>query len=295
MAKNPLNQLLLTYPDKAMRLLLRTYGFQSQYIETRIASHHLYSISHHGSLPPLVFLHGGGDSAASFTPVMLALRHRVQSITALEIAGHGLSSEPKQPYGFKEHYASMNEALDAVIKPQQPAVIIGNSLGGLTAFKYAEYNPARVRGLFLISPVGSPLTTQQLAELRQVFMLRTPAAAREFVEFTNPHLSSAKKALASRVALVWLNRAVISGLVQQTTIKDKLDPAVLQSLSMPIQIISGQHDGIMTPEALEYFRTHLPPSATIVEPPDMGHTPHHDHPNIIASMILKFLNQLERH
>ena len=46
------------------------------------------------------------------------------------------------------------------------------------------------------------------------------------------------------------------------------------------------------PEAVAYFREHLPAHAQVIEPENLGHCPHFDDPNDIATRILDFARSI---
>ncbi len=280
------------YPDRVFKRILIAGGFKSEYVSTTIARHHVYHYRGKGALPPLIIMHGGGDSAGTFMPVLLRLRRHFQEIIAVEFAGHGLSGEPTGTYTFQAHYHSMNEVLDSLISPDNPAIIVGNSLGGLTAMHYGVRTPGRVKALFLLSPMGAPLTKETLDDLYTAFTFTDLGGAAAFAERVHHHLPKLQYPLLSRLAFAWLTRQAIQDLVRATTVNDGISAADLSTLKMPIYMICGQSDQIMTPNSLEFFRHNLP-AATIVTPPKLGHCPHLESPKFIADALRAFAEGLK--
>jgi pimeloyl-ACP methyl ester carboxylesterase len=77
----------------------------------------------------------------------LSRRFRVLSFT---LAGEPASGEPLDPHlGFETFVAQAGRVLDAAAVRQ--AIVCGVSYGGLIALRYAALEPARVRGLVLVS------------------------------------------------------------------------------------------------------------------------------------------------
>lgn len=279
------------YPDRVFRRILVARGFESLYVSTVIARHHVYRYRGKGILPPLVILHGGADSAGTYLPILLRLRNHFQEIIAVEFAGHGLSDEPSSTYTFAAHYQSINEVLDSLIDPTEPAIIAGNSLGGLTAMHYAVHAPNRVRGLFLLSPMGAPMTKAMLEDLYDAFTPKDVTAAAAFAKRVHHHISKAKYHLIARLTFAWITRHAIQDLVHATTVNDGITAADLHKLKLPIYMICGQSDRIMTPNALDFFRQNLP-AAEITTPLKLGHCPHLENPKFVADKLRAFAERL---
>jgi len=96
--------------------------------------------------PELVFLHGGAQNAHTWDTVLLALD---RPALAIDLPGHGHSDfRPDQWYG-PAHNA---EAVVSMIEAHCPApvVLVGMSLGGLTANAVAANRPDLVRSLVVV-------------------------------------------------------------------------------------------------------------------------------------------------
>ncbi len=104
-----------------------------------------------GDGPHLVLLHGLGDSARDWQWVLPALARRFRAI-APDFPGFGESDRPRAAYSpacFAEFVAGF---LDALHVPS--AVVVGNSLGGLAALRFALADPGRVPALVLVGAAG---------------------------------------------------------------------------------------------------------------------------------------------
>ena len=105
-----------------------------------------------GDGPPLLLLHGGGDAAFEWVPILeaLARRHRV---LAVDRPGHGLA-DPFDYTGVDvlEHaVVFIREILDAL--ELETVDIAANSLGGLWSVVFALEAPDRVSRLALVGAV----------------------------------------------------------------------------------------------------------------------------------------------
>jgi pimeloyl-ACP methyl ester carboxylesterase len=101
-----------------------------------------------GSGPPLVCVHGLSGSALNWIAVgpALAERHRV---FALDLRGFG-----RTPLGSGTRLRDNRRLLDLFLREVVggPAVVVGNSMGGLLAVLQAAAAPETVSGLVLVDP-----------------------------------------------------------------------------------------------------------------------------------------------
>src|SRR4029450_2448333 len=99
--------------------------------------------------PAVVLLHGLGSSCRDweFQEVALETRYRV---IAVDLPGHGSSASPRAAVtleGMADEVSSLLAALD-----EEPAHVVGLSLGACVALRLALQTPARVRSLTLVNP-----------------------------------------------------------------------------------------------------------------------------------------------
>jgi len=95
----------------------------------------------------LVLLHGGGQNAHTWDTVALALG---RPLVAIDLPGHGHSDWPGDDRALDP--AAMADDVDQVIGALAPEarLVVGMSLGGVTAIALATRHPARVRRLVLV-------------------------------------------------------------------------------------------------------------------------------------------------
>jgi len=111
---------------------------------------------HHGSTgapPALLLLHGFTDSAACWEPVVPALAGMFPAggVIATDARGHGGSALPEGPAGPRQHAADQALVLDD-LGVTEPVVVIGHSMGALTAITLAATRPELVAALVLEDP-----------------------------------------------------------------------------------------------------------------------------------------------
>jgi 4,5:9,10-diseco-3-hydroxy-5,9,17-trioxoandrosta-1(10),2-diene-4-oate hydrolase len=101
--------------------------------------------------PALLCLHAVGHGAGDFTPLRERLRGR-RRVVALDWPGHGRSADDAQPASARRYAELLPGFFDAA--GIDSAVLLGNSIGGAAAVRFAAAHPARVRGLVLANPGG---------------------------------------------------------------------------------------------------------------------------------------------
>ncbi len=104
-----------------------------------------------GKGPAVVCLHAIGHGARDFELLAERIGARFEVI-ALDWPGQGRSASDGVPASAVHYETLVGQALDAL--GLGSAILIGNSIGGATALRFAAHNPARVRGLVLCDSGG---------------------------------------------------------------------------------------------------------------------------------------------
>ena len=93
---------------------------------------------------PLVFLHGGSARWQSFNSIIPDFTARWH-LFALDLRGHGKSSRAPGRYRLQDHANDVITFLHHRL--DEPAVIVGHSLGGMIALLVAAQSPVSVRAV----------------------------------------------------------------------------------------------------------------------------------------------------
>ena len=105
--------------------------------------------------PPVLCLHAIGHGARDFVHLAAQLDGQYQ-IIALDWPGHGASPPDARPPSV-ERYAELLNGVTDRLKTSlgiSPAYILGSSIGGAAAIRFAAEHPDRVLGLILCNPGG---------------------------------------------------------------------------------------------------------------------------------------------
>lgn len=277
-------------PDRLTRASLQLGGYESHYVPTRAGRIHVLHARGRGRLAPMVLLHGFSASGVHYLPLLARLRPLARRVVAPDLPAHGFSDAPPAGLTSAALEGGLFDALDRVL--DEPAYLIGNSLGGLAAIRYAVARPERARGLVLCSPGGAPMREDEIRELARAFHLATHADALDFVDrlFARPtrlrHLFA--WGLRRQFAMPSM-RALLGAMAPEQL----LTPDELRSLRAPALLLWGKADRILPRAHLEFFRRHLP-GAVVEEPPGFGHAPFLDDASALARRIGAFARAVER-
>jgi pimeloyl-ACP methyl ester carboxylesterase len=129
-----------------------------------------------GTEPPRVtLLHGAGLNAHTWDTTALALQH---PLLAIDLAGHGDSSwRDDADYTAGPLAADVAQALDAWTT--QPQIVVGQSLGGLTAAALAASRPDLVSEIMVVDITPGIDVTAGPAALRAFYEGPTDFATRD--------------------------------------------------------------------------------------------------------------------
>lgn len=267
------------------RRALQRSGAVSHWVPTRHGHVHYYRLRGHGDLPAVVLFHGLGTSAAAFAPLMRGLRPRVRGVIAPDSLGHGFSARHLQALSPDQVLGAAAETLIGLI--DEPVVLVGNSMGGALALKFAALHPQVVRGLVLVSPVGAPFEEMEWAELTQTFALHTRADALNLLKRIYRTLPWYLSLVAHEMPDHFGTPAMRSLLANRPDAA-LVSPEELRALVAPTLLLWGKGDRLLPHRHLEYFREHLPSHAVIEEPEEFGHSPHLDATRALAQRIVRF-------
>ena len=271
------------------RHALRRAGFSQRSIPTRLGA--LTALEGRGGgTTPVMLVHGFSAEAVHYAKLIALLRPHVGRIVVPELPAHGTSAAPPLGATGADVRAGIVEFFDRLI--DEPAVIFGNSMGGLAAIYYALARPEKVKGLMLASPAGAGMTDLELALLLKQFQLESYADALAFVDRLLVDKTSLRRLIAwgvkRKFAIPSLQR-----LLKTIGPHDLLKPSELNHLRVPTLLWWGKDDRILPRASFDFFAMHLPETAIVEEPPRMSHSPYLEDPEGVASRIVEFVLSLE--
>lgn len=258
-----------------------------------------------GHGPPLLLIHGIGDSSSTWLPVMESFAADY-TVIAPDLLGHGLSDKPRADYSVAAYANGMRDLL-SVLEIDR-VTVVGHSLGGGVAAQFAYTFPERCERLVLVGTGGIA---------RSVSVLLRFAAAPN-VDLLMPTFGSPVFKFGARVAAHVLRflgtdlgrdteeilkvfdslpdssarRAILrtlrSGVDWRGQVITMLDRAYLTE-GMPTMLLWGAHDAII-PVEQAYLAAAAMPGSRLEIFEDAGHFPHHSDPDRFTAVVRGFLN-----
>jgi len=254
--------------------------------------------------PPVVLVHGLSATNASMLPLIPALSKHYR-VLAPDLPGHGGSEA--RPAAHAARY--LGDWLVAFLREtcDQPAVLVGNSLGGRTALEAGLNAPDDVRGLVLLCPAVAFRKLRQLVPF--VRLVPDEIAA---LPFRVPRRMATRGlrglfADPSRLPDAWYD-AAIDEFVRMVSMRPNrlamfsalrnvyLDEPFgasgfwdrLPSLRPPALFLWGDRDVLVPAGFSRWVEQALPHGRSLVLT-DCGHVPQFEHPERTAELALEFI------
>jgi len=271
--------------ERLVRRHLNRQGLHSRLIEDDGWPIHLYDTGDDSTGTPYVVIHGIGSSASAYAPLLKRLMPHTGRLIAPDLPGHGFSPLPDPLPNPEALYGQLERTL--VKSYDTPAVVIGTSLGGGLALRFALDHPERVSKLILCSPAGAQMSDEAFAELREVFRMDSAAKGSAFLErlFDRP---PRLRGLIGRQVKRLLDRPIVQHFLDVTSPEDQFSVEEIAALRPDTLLIWGRAEKLLPYECLEWYRTHLPATVTIEEPDGFGHSAHLEVPDALTARILAF-------
>jgi pimeloyl-ACP methyl ester carboxylesterase len=265
--------------------------------------------------PPVVLVHGLGGSYANWGLLgpLLAVRHRVY---ALDLVGFGLTYPAGRSGSVHANAALLSRFAESVAG--EPALLVGNSMGGMISMIYAAAQPGRVTGLVLLDPAlpraaSAPSDRQVAAQFAQYAIPGVGERLLAKRRLTTPPRQMVAETLAlcsphpERIPAEMIDAAV--ALIEQRSHAPGIDRAYLQaarsllrfgarrrrylammrSLPMPVLLLHGEQDRLVPVQSARAAAANTP-RWTFETFPDVGHIPMMEIPDMIDDRIATWSN-----
>jgi pimeloyl-ACP methyl ester carboxylesterase len=105
-----------------------------------------------GSGPPLLLVHGIGDSSATWRTIIPQLA-RTHLVIAPDLLGHGASDKPRADYSAAAYANGMRDLLGVLGIDR--VTLVGHSLGGGVAMQFAYQFPEKTERMVLVASGGA--------------------------------------------------------------------------------------------------------------------------------------------
>ena len=277
--------MLLNLLHRIVRRRFQSLGFQSSVLESDVGRLHYLLRDHPQPASTLILVHGLGTSSSTWLKALPLIKgnHRV---AALDLPGFGLSTV-KRVSGFctlQEHVEALSVFLDCVA--QKTCILLGHSFGGWVSALYAARHPQRIEKLVLVSSAG--VYYRGVERLQEMFTLNSVKDARRLLNnlwyrypwYFKPFARSILRDLSQRR----MNEIV--GTIDATHFLVE----ELAQLTMPVDIIWGREDKVISPESVNILRKFVPHSTAFFID-RCGHVPQLERPAEFADLVNHILEK----
>ena len=244
----------------------------------------------------VVLLHGMNFYGEYWSNVIEVLRNEGFRVVVPDQVGFGRSSKPIMPYTLSDMAFNTHKLLETLGVPR--ANIVGHSMGGMVAARFAMLYPDSTERLVLYNQIGltdarlqrppTPLDEVYKQVLGQGYDAVYRGIARYFV---NGVPKVAEKYITRQYGWTlsgnWPQAAMVRALVQQMVYEDPVvyDWAHIKAKTLEI---GGDKDGVGFPELAKHVAQTIP-DCTLVLLPNVGHVPHFEAPEKFFPELVKFL------
>jgi pimeloyl-ACP methyl ester carboxylesterase len=264
-----------------------------------------------GSGRPLILIHGFGASIGHWRqniPVLAAAGYRV---FALDLLGFGASEKALIDYSVELWQALLQDFWSAHV--QEPAVFVGNSIGGLLTLMMLADDPQMAAGGILLNPAGglNHRPEELNPPLRLVMGAFTKLVSSELVGGFLFNQIRRKPRLRNTLRQVYHDQTAITDELIDILYQPSCDPGaqkvfasiltappgprpedLLPRITQPLLVLWGEADP-WTPIAgsKAYQVAGERSSIKFVPIPNTGHCPHDERPTVVNKEILQWLQE----
>lgn len=203
-----------------------------------------------GAGPPLVLLHGPGESAVNWRWVLpeLAADH---AVVAPDLPAHGRSGGEDVRLDEERLLDWLEELVDR--RCPAPPVLVGHVLGGALAARYAAARRGSIRGLVLVDSLGLARFRPSLRFLLSMLGFMARPSEGTYGWFMK-HCAHDREALRGRMGDRWKTfvaynvelarspKSKAAGRLFREVGLPRIPPEALERIDVPTGLIWGRHD-----------------------------------------------------
>ena len=254
---------------------------------------------------PVILLHGGGQTRHAWGGTAVALASAGYYALALDGRGHGESEWSKAGSYLIDHFIADLKLVAATVfsKP----VVVGASLGGLTALLAEGESPGFSRAVVLVDIA----TTSQMKGIRRIvdFMSQRPdgyGSLEEVAEAIAAYQPQRKRAPSldglaknvrrgadGRYRWHWDPAFLSHSTPENSVLRPERLRSAASALRVPTLLVRGKLSDVVGDEDVQYFRS-LVPHAEYVDVRDAGHMIAGDSNDVFTRAVTGFLGSALR-
>jgi pimeloyl-ACP methyl ester carboxylesterase len=233
---------------------------------------HYYCAGRRGT--PIVLIHGLGSSAETWA-MLMPLLSKEYLVYAPDLPGFGKTPLAPEGTNISTHVLYLERFLDMLGYPR--VTLVGNSLGGWIATRFAVEHPERVERLYLLNSAG----------LRRKNMHLPYADDRISAQHSLEYIAGISWPVPKFVLDAVVRNSQTPGYVgfiRGYDPREELD-SVLADIRVPTTVIWGERDNILPLTCAHDLHSGIAGSELVLLP-RVGHTPQVQAPVKVAHMIM---------
>jgi len=250
-----------------------------------------------GRGPAVVMIHGNAGNIEDFEFGLIQELSSNYRVIAVDRPGHGKSDRPNT--ANVEYQARLLHQVLTSLRVDQP-VLVGHSWGAALALSYALQYPKELSGMILVAPAAYP----DAGESRLLQALAKPPVVGDVTlilgrAILGRHIlkESLSRAFSpqpvpdeylKRVSSSWLGRKQLKAYLDDESSLNASLKHLSQhygEIDVPVVIITGDHDAIVSAKENAYRLKSDIPHAQLFEIKDTGHEIPQTHPESIARAL----------
>ena len=242
-----------------------------------------------GTGPALVFCHGFTTTGEFWREQIGAFSHD-HRVVVPDLPGHGRSAYPrKRRYTIDAYVADLALLFDKLHLGD--AILVGLSMGGTIAQRFALAHGSRLRALVLVgaTPHGLGPDVSVNNVLQAIDHLGVAAASQAVIDRSFGSVASAELVAFAREQVAQTPEFVArEAIISLNEADSRLQ---LASLALPTLVVCGEEDAI-TPPAESHALAAGIPGATLQMVPGAAHFPMLEQPERFNAVLRDFLNRV---
>ncbi|MEX0736735.1 MAG: alpha/beta hydrolase [Bacteroidota bacterium] len=277
--------MLIDLAHNYVRSRYRRSGIQSKYCPAGSSIVHYYEYAHQDPRATVVLLHGLGTSSSTWAKVLPKLT-RDYRVVAVDLAGFGFSriTSGKTYFTIGEQVEMFSQFVDAL--SLSSFRLIGQSFGGWIAARYAVGNQDRVEQLVLINNAG--IYYKGVERVRELFTINSPRDVNRLTDAMWHRYPWYYRLLAPFI-LADMARRSVKDIIASIEDRDFLVEE-LTSLRMPVSVIWGERDKLLSKESVQTMQRIVPRLETHYLS-RAGHVPQLECPGEFTKILLQVLER----
>jgi pimeloyl-ACP methyl ester carboxylesterase len=232
---------------------------------------------------PVVFLHANTGSSQNWDRQIPAFTAAGYRVIAYDRRGWGKStSDAAQPGTAADDLHALMKFLGV-----DRFHLLGTAGGGFVAFDYALSFPEQLRSLIVVNSIGGMQDPEYLELGRRLRPPQFDAMPPELRELGPAYRAADPDGTKRWMELEHMSRQ--SGAAAQTY-RNRMTFAMLESIKLPVLLITGDADMYAPPPLLRMFSSRIKGSESLIIP-EAGHSSYWEKPDVFNRTVLDFMRK----